>query len=399
MEGLAMQVYSPLRVILFSLLLPLMGAAQYIPGQSYYGTNNFIEYIPGDLPIIITAPHGGYLEPDSLPTILNRGRDNGTQETTLALMDSIISQSNGFRPHVVINHIFAGKMSATDEIDSAAGNHPAARQAWNEFHEFIEDAKSTVTLGWGAGHYFEMHGNGHTDMWNEIGLGVSAAYLNGSDSLILSRIDRSTVRYLATQGGMNFLEIIRGPTSLGGLLDMRGWNSVPSPDNPAPGDGGFFYAGWNTWLHGSRYEGTIDATHLENYYVFMQEANRSAYAGDLAASMLEFMEIHYGLSLAVDGENIGTPDVYILHRNYPNPFNGSTRIEYELSTPSHVKLTIFDSHGRLQRTLVNTPRSTGQYTQYWDGQNDSGKPLSTGVYFCSMSTGESIRTIKMVYLR
>ena len=368
---------------------------QYVPGQSYFGANNYIEYIAGDLPIILVAPHGGYLEPDSLPTILNRGRDNGTLETTLLLMDSILTQTNGHRPHVIINHLFAGKMSASDEIDSAAGAHPDARQAWNDFHDFIEDAKSEVTNVWSKGHYFEMHGNGHSEMWSEIGLGVSAAYLNGSDSLILSRIERSTVKNLASQAGADFLEIIRGETGLGGLLDARGWNSVPSPNHPAPGDGGFFYAGWNTWLHGSRYEGTIDATHLENYFVFMQSGNREAYAADLAESMLAFMEIHYGLALGIDQKAVEIPARLELYQNYPNPFNPSTNIRYEIPVAGDVRIVVYDLAGREVSVLLNASLSAGSYSVQWHGTDQNGVKLASGVYFVKLLAGDLSRFIRL----
>ena len=381
--------------IILSLLLPLLGSAQYVAGQSYFGANDYIEYIAGDLPIILVAPHGGYLEPDSLPTILNRGRDNGTLETTLLLMDSILTQTNGHRPHVIINHLFAGKMSASDEIDSAAGAHPDARQAWNDFHDFIEDAKSEVTNVWSKGHYFEMHGNGHSEMWSEIGLGVSAAYLNGSDSLILSRIERSTVKNLASQAGADFLEIIRGETSLGGLLDARGWNAVPSPSHPAPGAGGFFYAGWNTWLHGSRYEGTIDATHLENYFVFMQSGNREAYAADLAESMLAFMEIHYGLALGIDQKAVEIPARLELYQNYPNPFNPSTNIRYEIPVAGDVRIVVYDLAGREVSVLLNASLSAGSYSVQWHGTDQNGVKLASGVYFVKLLAGDLSRFIRL----
>ena len=368
---------------------------QYVPGQSYFGANNYIEYIAGDLPIILVAPHGGYLEPDSLPTIMNRGRDNGRLETSLLLMDSILTQTNGHRPHVIINHLFAGKMSASDEIDSAAGAHPDARQAWNDFHDFIEDAKSEVTNVWSKGHYFEMHGNGHSEMWSEIGLGVSAAYLNGSDSLILSRIERSTVKNLASQAGADFLEIIRGETSLGGLLDARGWNAVPSPSHPAPGAGGFFYAGWNTWLHGSRYEGTIDATHLENYFVFMQSGNREAYAADLAESMLAFMEIHYGLALGIDQKAVEIPARLELYQNYPNPFNPSTNIRYEIPVAGDVRIVVYDLAGREVSVLLNASLSAGSYSVQWHGTDQNGVKLASGVYFVKLLAGDLSRFIRL----
>tara|TARA_B100000953_G_C17968332_1_gene405339 strand:- start:74 stop:1102 length:1029 start_codon:yes stop_codon:yes gene_type:complete len=283
-----------LLVLLLFVSMLTHGQQIFIPSVSYFDQNNYVEYIAGNLPIIIVVPHGGSLTPTNLPVIGNHGIDNGTFETSHLLYDSIIHHTNGCFPHMIISHLHPTVMNPVREIDSAAGTNIDARNAWYDFHDFIDTAKYDITNTWGAGHYFEMHGNGHSDMWTEIGLGVSKTYLNGSDSLILSRVGYSTVKNLCTNGGINFLDIIKGSSSLGGLLDSKGWNSVPSPSNPSPGLGGFFYAGWNTWEHGSRYSGVIDASHVENYYAFMQISNRDQYANDLSNSIIEFMNIHYG---------------------------------------------------------------------------------------------------------
>ena len=284
------------KLLLLFLCVPILSHGQqtFIPGQSYFSQNNYIEYIAGNLPIIIVVPHGGSLIPANLPIIGIHGVDNGTFETSHLVYDSIIYHTNGCFLHMIISHLHPTVMNPAREIDSAAGTNIDARNAWYDFHDFIDTAKYDITNNWGAGHYFEMHGNGHSDMWTEIGLGVSKTYLNGSDSLILSRVGYSTIKNLCTNGGVNFLDVIKGASSLGGLLDSKGWNSVPSPSNPSPGTGGFFYAGWNTWEHGSRYSGVIDASHVENYYVFMQTSNRNQYANDLSTSIIEFMNIHYG---------------------------------------------------------------------------------------------------------
>ena len=308
------------KLFLLFLCVPILfhGQQTFIPGQSYFGQNNYIEYIAGNLPIIIVVPHGGSLIPANLPIIGIHGVDNGTFETSHLVYDSIIYHTNGCFPHMIISHLHPTVMNPAREIDSAAGTNIDARNAWYDFHDFIDTAKYDITNTWWAGHYFEMHGNGHSDMWTEVGLGVSKTYLNGSDSLILSRVGYSTVKNLCTNGGVNFLDIIKGPYSLGGLLDNKGWNSVPSPSNPSPGTGGFFYAGWNTWKHGSRYSGVIDASHVENYYVFMQTSNRNQYANDLSTSIIEFMNIHYGFVMncitSSDRGVIMNSDKYLLKK-------------------------------------------------------------------------------------
>lgn len=293
-----------MKLISWLLVLASSVFAEYIVGQSYFGSNNHIEYIPGNSPIIIVVPHGGRINPDSLPIVKDRDVDNGTFETSYLLSDSIASQSDSLWPHRIINHLHPSKMMASQDTAIAAGTHPTAVTAWIEFHNFIDSAKAEVTQSWGKGHYFELHGNGHSDKWNEIGLGLSPTILNSDDSVILASAKYSTIKNLSESDPSNALEVIKGETSLGGLLDAQGWKSSPSPAYPSPQESSFFYAGWNTWKHGSRYDGTIDATHLEAYYEFMQIHNRNHFSGDLSRAILTFMEIHYGFKLFKENSNI-----------------------------------------------------------------------------------------------
>jgi len=332
-------------IFFFGIFLSLSCSAQYIIGKSYFGINNYVEYIPGNLPIIIVAPHAGELKPDSLPDIQTRGRDNGTMDLTLLLKDSIPAILNGCMPHIIINHVHASKFSPVNVKLKAAGTHPWATQAWDEFHEFIDSAKAQVTADWGAGHYFEIHGNGHSNKWTEVGLGISKSYLNQGDSAILSRSNNTTVGNLITNGGVDLLELINGETSLGGMLMNKGWKSVPSPTFPSPDTNGFFYAGWNTWKHGSNKAGSIDATHLENYWEFMvKSVNKYKYAGDVAHSMIDFMKIHYKMDL--DCSVLSQPEILAVNelKIYPNPSTG--KVFVTISNPEIVeKLEVVNIFG------------------------------------------------------
>ena len=264
-------------------------------GQSYFGADNYTEYIPGNLPIIIVAPHGGSLEPVYLPMVLDRGRDGGSFQSSLMLIDSMIQYTDGCRPHIIINHLHPRLFVGTGTMFGSAGFHPEVQQAWSDYHNFIEIAKTNVTNDWGAGHYFEMHTTGRDR--NQIGLGINASTLNETDAVLATKASSSTVKNLCTVGGADFLEVIKGPNCLGSLLQDANRNSSPSYDDPQPADP-FFYAGKNTWRHGSNDAGVIDATHVESHWGYINvSAERPQYSGDLAASMITFMETFYGFNL------------------------------------------------------------------------------------------------------
>ncbi|NQT63382.1 MAG: T9SS type A sorting domain-containing protein [Candidatus Marinimicrobia bacterium] len=84
---------------------------------------------------------------------------------------------------------------------------------------------------------------------------------------------------------------------------------------------------------------------------------------------------------------------------FPNPFNPTTTISYALPEQTTVKLTIFDIQGKEVWTLQDASKPPGLYEVQWNGKNDSGISVSTGVYFCRLQTGSFSQTIKMVYLR
>lgn len=90
---------------------------------------------------------------------------------------------------------------------------------------------------------------------------------------------------------------------------------------------------------------------------------------------------------------------FVLHENYPNPFNPTTTIRYALPAESRVVLAIFNSAGQQVRTLVNTLQSAGEKTVQWDGTNSQGKRVSSGIYLYKLEAGNFIRTRKMILMK
>jgi hypothetical protein len=91
---------------------------------------------------------------------------------------------------------------------------------------------------------------------------------------------------------------------------------------------------------------------------------------------------------------------YSLSQNYPNPFNPTTTINYTLRDQSDVSLRIYNVAGQLIRRLVEATKTPGEvHTATWDGRNDAGQPVSSGVYFYKLAAGGYVQTKKMVLLK
>ena len=97
--------------------------------------------------------------------------------------------------------------------------------------------------------------------------------------------------------------------------------------------------------------------------------------------------------------NTPVPDQVVLHQNSPNPFNPETTIRFELPSAMRVQLSIFDVHGRLVRKLIDEQRGAGASTAEWNGRDDRGAGVATGVYFYVLEAGGSRYQRKMILLK
>ena len=94
-----------------------------------------------------------------------------------------------------------------------------------------------------------------------------------------------------------------------------------------------------------------------------------------------------------------SPKVHALTDNYPNPFNNSTSIRYEISSPGRVKIEIYNLLGQRVVTLVDEYRPIGRYATEWYGKNEDNQTVSSGIYFYTMKAGDFVQTKRMVFLK
>jgi len=121
------------------------------PGQSYYGSagdeknGKYIEYIPGNLPIIFSSAHGGYLKPEAVKTRRygSSATDIYTQEMTRQIMEYIYNETGGY-PHVIINLLHRKKLDGNRDIGEAAQGDPLAKEmkrsvgfSWNLTKKYV----------------------------------------------------------------------------------------------------------------------------------------------------------------------------------------------------------------------------------------------------------------------
>jgi hypothetical protein len=299
---------------------PIIPPGPYTPGQSYFGRNNYIEYIAGDGPVILSATHGGDLTPAQIPDRTDAAcgapvtttADLNTYELVIAMQQAIHARFGVF-PHVVINHLHRRKLDANRPISEAACGNSETRVAWLEFHAFMDAAKLAVVNGPGKGWYMDMHGHGHASQRLELGYLLSAVELRQPDSVLDATTtfeDASSINTISKdETDETFSSLLRGLDSLGTLYAANYFPSVPSSSDPFPQSGDpYFNGGFSTERHtcslasgplGGQPNGKICGVQIEANRIGVRDtpANRTRFA-EVTATILEtYLAAHWGIQL------------------------------------------------------------------------------------------------------
>lgn len=105
-------------------------------------------------------------------------------------------------------------------------------------------------------------------------------------------------------------------------------------------------------------------------------------------------------TLVEEVEGADIPDGFALYDNYPNPFNPSTTIEFDISSPGLVEIAVFNIVGQKIRTLTDKQFSqAGRYKVEWNGRDGLGRLVGSGVYFYRLKAGDVIKTKKMIMVK
>ena len=129
----------------------------------------------------------------------------------------------------------------------------------------------------------------------------------------------------------------------------------------------------------------------------MAITDSSFYLTSLAGSEVRAYTIS-GITTSVTESSL--PQTYGLEQNYPNPFNPTTVIRFSLPSEGLVILKVYDITGREVKTVLNEARTAGNYSTQWDGKNNAGNHISSGIYFYRLNIpGRFTQTKKMILLK
>jgi hypothetical protein len=160
-----------------------------------------------------------------------------------------------------------------------------------------------------------------------------------------------------------------------------------------------FFVNDSPWVHEDNEQWNVLQDELKNRVADVHAALQAAVNDpdpDVAASALYALTQITPLSAE---EVTDQRPVFTLHQNYPNPFNASTTIPYQLNEPSNVTILIYNILGQRVRELVSTYQPPGYYLLSWDGKDQFGSVVASGIYLCRIKVGRHEKTMRMLFLK
>ena len=298
---------------------PTFPSGPYVAGQSYFGRNEYIEYVAGNSPVIYSAPHGGALTPAEIsartPAACGGAATTTTDLNTIDLVREMRARHFarfGTYPHIVINHLARSRLDPNRPQLEAACQDGEAVIAFAEWHQALDVARAAVLQSAGKGWYMDMHGHGHAIQRLELGYLLTGAQLDMSDAAldaVAAYEDTASIRTISRASPLSFSALLRGSSSLGTLYAANGFPSVPSASDPGPAGATYFSGGDNTRRHtcgaeasefGGTTGGNICGVQIEANLTGVRDnaENRTRFADATALVLQQFLATHWGIQLA-----------------------------------------------------------------------------------------------------
>ncbi|MCD6249886.1 MAG: T9SS type A sorting domain-containing protein [candidate division Zixibacteria bacterium] len=203
--------------------------------------------------------------------------------------------------------------------------------------------------------------------------------------------------------------------SSGGIETSRTWMSVYGDDISVDGQSLtegtriVFKIGEAVCGEGFYTDGKLKLTPVYGYDASGEVSKLYPGENDVISVFINDQQVYPDLSWTGDGarvrlaalstDAVGLPQTFALKQNYPNPFNPSTNIAFELPSNGHVSLAIYNVLGQKVATITDQLYPAGRWEVTWNGNDDSGDQVATGIYFYRLTMGDNVLTRKMMLLK
>ncbi|MBU2979540.1 N-formylglutamate amidohydrolase [Alteromonas sp. C1M14] len=211
---------------------------------------SWLHVVKGNMPLVISAPHGGMIKPDNIAD-----RECGTQERDdntdhLALEIEKAFETYGQKPYLVIAKISRAKIDLNRDLETATCGNQKMAYTWHQYHQDIEAALDDAISQFGYAMYIDLHGQSHKVRRLELGYSLRSPALkaNYEATVTPQTVEKTSVEnILQHSNDLSLKTLLTGEYAFGTLMAEAGFPSVPSQQDPYPlADQRYFTGGYNT---------------------------------------------------------------------------------------------------------------------------------------------------------
>lgn len=281
--------------LLFLLISGFTYAQKWEVGKTYTDDEKWTEFIVGDLPLIISVPHGGTTMLPDVATRSCKGAVTVTDSKTIELVKEIekaFLAKYKARPFIIISNLSRKHVDQNRDLEEGTCGDKAMEKPWHQFHDYIDTAVVLATKKFGKAVYIDLHGHGHTKQRLELGYNLTAEELRNLDSKDSKQVSKSSVINLLTNDKKLDLEqLLIGADAFGTLIAKQGFDAVPSKQDVAPlTEDKYFNGGYNTKRYTSIKYPSIFGFQIESNFKGVRDASgRPAFA----TAFVDAMETYF----------------------------------------------------------------------------------------------------------
>lgn len=285
----------------FTLLLLFFGTTGILAQQnatsskSHADTEGWVEYLEGNMPLVISVPHGGRIVVDSLAIRDCKGAVTVTDVNTIELAMAIknyLEKTYRLSPHLIISHLSRKHLDQNRELDNGAScGDKRVEKAWYRFHNWVDTALKMASQNGQRAMYIDLHGHGHKNQRLEIGYNMSREQLEQlwNNALDIKNSKNSLQNLLKLENQLELKDLVFGEHAFGTVLVKQGLAATPSALDLVPQKGEpFFSGGDNTRRFTSRNYPNVFGLQIE-----CDKTTRSKEKRPTAAKAIAEASVHY----------------------------------------------------------------------------------------------------------
>jgi hypothetical protein len=259
----------------------------------------------GNMPLIISVPHGGTDAPATIPDRICPGITTATDLNTIEManaIDSICRIDYGFQPYLVICYLKRIKVDQNRDLPEATCSNNALNSIWNNYHLSIDSFITRIIAKYPLALFIDLHGHGHTKQRLELGYLLTGNELRSPAAI--NAASASVFNLLQQNASLQINPLLTGANAFGTLMANNNFASVPSQQDVAPlVTDLYFDGGYNTQRYCSTIYPKVFGWQIESNYTGVRDnqVSRINFAKSFLQSIMQF----YSRNTSMDPASFG----------------------------------------------------------------------------------------------